>query len=271
MKGETTLNAVQYRLCPLCARAVPITSFEHYCINDGTPLLEQCPKCQTAIYSPYTRNCAGCGYAFETHVGLNQHISEPRDTTPVHARASLFKRTSLVALLLVSLVLVLFLTQPARPKLQTVFVGKILQTQALIAIAINQERVLAYICDGTSIAQWFKGTTSPNNTLELRSKSGSVLKAKFDPDNAQGTIDLQGKLFAFHAVPARDQAALYRAERNTPKAVAGWILLSDGEQRAALVDQTGLRAVPNIGTFNPATLGLNLKPVNPTDPNGFAF
>ncbi len=52
---------ITYRLCPRCARAVPASSKERYCINDGEKLLEECPSCQAAITSPYTRFCAGCG------------------------------------------------------------------------------------------------------------------------------------------------------------------------------------------------------------------
>ena len=50
-----------YRLCPVCLRAVPLTSSEQFCVNDGTRLLDACPRCQAAFASPYTRFCAGCG------------------------------------------------------------------------------------------------------------------------------------------------------------------------------------------------------------------
>ena len=55
--------SLRYRLCPRCARAVPASSSEHYCVNDGTPLLESCPDpaCDEPILSPYARFCAGCG------------------------------------------------------------------------------------------------------------------------------------------------------------------------------------------------------------------
>lgn len=50
-----------YRLCPRCARAVPSTSEERYCANDGTRLLEVCPQCGAPITSPYARFCVRCG------------------------------------------------------------------------------------------------------------------------------------------------------------------------------------------------------------------
>lgn len=66
-------SLLAYRLCPVCQRAVPITSSEQYCVNDGTPLLEACPGCKAAIASPYSRYCAGCGRA------LTAPASTPQD------------------------------------------------------------------------------------------------------------------------------------------------------------------------------------------------
>ncbi|WP_373292190.1 double zinc ribbon domain-containing protein [Deinococcus ruber] len=54
-----------YRICPRCWRAVPATSTERYCPNDGTPLVGPCPRCHAEIHSPYARFCSICGEAFE--------------------------------------------------------------------------------------------------------------------------------------------------------------------------------------------------------------
>jgi NMD protein affecting ribosome stability and mRNA decay len=51
-----------YRLCPRCTRTVHASSYEHYCINDGSRMLEACPVCGTQITSPYARYCAACGF-----------------------------------------------------------------------------------------------------------------------------------------------------------------------------------------------------------------
>lgn len=63
---------LRYRLCPRCARAVPAVSGEHYCINDGTWLLDHCPLCGANITSPYAHFCATCGLEFATLEGLAQ-------------------------------------------------------------------------------------------------------------------------------------------------------------------------------------------------------
>jgi predicted amidophosphoribosyltransferase len=49
---------------------VPASTSEHYCINDGSPMLEHCPSCDTEITSPYARFCAACGLEFSTSVKL---------------------------------------------------------------------------------------------------------------------------------------------------------------------------------------------------------
>lgn len=64
--GITPSPPLAYRLCPHCARAVPIASSELYCVNDGTWLLEACLQCGAPITSPYARFCTRCGTAL-TH------------------------------------------------------------------------------------------------------------------------------------------------------------------------------------------------------------
>jgi hypothetical protein len=61
-------KTLHFRLCVRCFRAVPATTSEQYCINDGTPMLEGCPSCGTPITSPYARYCAACGLEFATAV-----------------------------------------------------------------------------------------------------------------------------------------------------------------------------------------------------------
>jgi ribosomal protein L37E len=53
-----------FKLCPRCGRAVPVSSDERHCINDGEVLLTTCPICATAITHPYAKHCSSCGYEF---------------------------------------------------------------------------------------------------------------------------------------------------------------------------------------------------------------
>jgi hypothetical protein len=267
-------SIAQYRICPVCSRAVPTESEEHYCINDGVPLLEKCPKCNTKIFSPYTRHCAGCGYAFDQ--ATTPSITGARENhLPAHQRWTFTPKIVVLLLGIVGgLLTTVWLNQPK--ELNMVFVGKIPESRVFIAIAFQQKRVLAYVCDGQQIAEWFKGSVSTQSTLELKSKSGAVLVATLDAQSARGSIELPVGNFAFAAIPARGQAALYRAERQDgQKAVAGWIILPNGEQRSAMVNQTGVHIAPKLeitnGLIEIPSLGLLPKIVNPHDPNGFAF
>ena len=53
-----------YRICPRCARAVPASTQERHCVNDGERMLEACPGCGAKITSPYARFCGTCGLEF---------------------------------------------------------------------------------------------------------------------------------------------------------------------------------------------------------------
>ncbi len=61
MENNDEPGPVAYRLCPRCQRAIPTSSPERFCVNDGTRLLDACPECHAPIGSPYARFCASCG------------------------------------------------------------------------------------------------------------------------------------------------------------------------------------------------------------------
>jgi hypothetical protein len=61
-----------FKLCPRCGRAVPVSSGERHCINDGEILLTTCPVCATTITHPYAKHCSSCGYEF-AHASRKQN------------------------------------------------------------------------------------------------------------------------------------------------------------------------------------------------------
>jgi ribosomal protein L37E len=67
-RNTAALNASSYnlgfKLCPRCGRAIPASSDEKHCINDGEILLTTCPVCATTIMHPYAKHCSSCGYEF---------------------------------------------------------------------------------------------------------------------------------------------------------------------------------------------------------------
>jgi hypothetical protein len=252
---------------------VPIAAKERYCINDGVLLLEKCPNCKNKICSPYTRHCAKCGFAFENAATTEiADVSAPRTVQEIRKTRFTGSRWVVLAGIVGGLLVTAWFARP-RQELKMVFVGKILASRAFIAIAFQQKRVLAYICDGQQIAEWFKGSVTDQNTFKLLSKNGAVLMATLNAHSARGSLELPSGHFVFKALPARDQAALYRAERQDgQKAVAGWIVLPNGEQRSAMVNQTGVHVAPRLErTSKTPSLGFLPKMVNPHDPNGFEF
>jgi predicted amidophosphoribosyltransferase len=60
-------SRARFRLCLECFRAVPVDSKEVYCINDGTKMIEACPRCGTHITSPYAHFCPTCGLEYRSH------------------------------------------------------------------------------------------------------------------------------------------------------------------------------------------------------------
>ena len=65
-RTSLTVSRARYRLCLVCARAVPIRSNEFYCINDGFQMLKACPRCANPITAPDARFCANCGLEYRT-------------------------------------------------------------------------------------------------------------------------------------------------------------------------------------------------------------
>jgi predicted RNA-binding Zn-ribbon protein involved in translation (DUF1610 family) len=70
------MTEFHYRLCPRCARAVPIAAQETYCPNDGEKLLERCPHCQARIRNPYARHCTDCGFEFAELLKAKVRVSD---------------------------------------------------------------------------------------------------------------------------------------------------------------------------------------------------
>jgi predicted amidophosphoribosyltransferase len=63
-RTSSDVSRAQYRLCPTCARAVPVRASELYCINDGSQMLEACPRCAHPITAPDARFCPNCGLEY---------------------------------------------------------------------------------------------------------------------------------------------------------------------------------------------------------------
>ena len=142
------------------------------------------------------------------------------------------------------------------------FVGRASSADAFVALSVADapaqakggREVLAYVCNGKEIGQWFRGEAGKDGAA-LTAASGARLEAKLSANKATGTVTLSdGRKLAFDASPATGDAGLYRARGQVAGAdvLAGWVLLPDGEQRGTL---------QQAGTIGPAP---KLNPTSPT-------
>lgn len=72
-----SISNARFRLCLVCSRAVPVESKELYCINDGSRLIEACPRCQTRITSPYAQFCPACGSEYRAFTPASGQTDAP--------------------------------------------------------------------------------------------------------------------------------------------------------------------------------------------------
>jgi hypothetical protein len=162
-----------------------------------------------------------------------------------------------------------------REAVRGVYVGRIPNSRAFVAIATQQGRALAYVCDGERVAEWFRGDLTDGHTLILRSKTGATLSATLETNAISGALRLPSGDYAFAALPSPDGTGLYRAE-GADKAVGGWIVLPSGEERAVITTPGGAQPAPKLEaaerSADIARFGMSeIQPVNPHRANSFEF
>ena len=145
---------------------------------------------------------------------------------------------------------------------QHIFVGKVADTQAFIALGLTDTKVVGFVCDGTkndiSFWHWFSGD-AVNNSIELTTSDGESLDAQIAEDTVTGTVTLHdNKPHAFTADLATAPAGLYRVEFTLDGVdyIGGWIVLGDKEVRGGVGDKKGQKQ-PITGSFYSSESGFN--------------
>lgn len=117
------------------------------------------------------------------------------------------------------------------------YVGEVPGSKAFIAVVVGPEgKALAYVCDGETIALWFRGRLE-GGALELLGGAGQRLQARLD-QGISGRVTLpDGRTLAFSAQGATGEAGLYRYEGSLGGTAytGGWIVNAKGEQRGAVI------------------------------------
>ena len=95
-----------------------------------------------------------------------------------------------------------------------------------MAMAINVEgdKVVAYACNGTNDAAWFRGTQK-DGTMELTSDYLDTLKATFDGTNLNATVTMNDMTMTMMAQPASPPAGMYTMTDGDAR--ASWVVLPD--------------------------------------------
>lgn len=124
------------------------------------------------------------------------------------------------------------------------YVGTAQGSAAFVAVVVDGTRALAYVCDGVpanptgtvpSVQAWFNGP-SDGKTMDVKQPAGR-LQLRLTDAEMTGTATLtDGREVPVTGRLVTGDAGLYRAEAegSGSKAVAGWILAADGQQRGGV-------------------------------------
>jgi hypothetical protein len=132
---------------------------------------------------------------------------------------------------------------PATTALNRTFVARLAGSDAFVGISISGDSVMAYVCDGASLAQWFTGTVQ-GDQLDLSSADGKRLTAQLTT-RTDGSRSATGLFkasagdqheFSTTATTGLDRAGLYRGTgvANSVNLVVGVIVLPDGDLRGVI-------------------------------------
>ncbi len=142
------------------------------------------------------------------------------------------------------------------------YVGAAQGTAAFVAVVVDGSRALAYVCDGVpgdpsgtppTVQVWFNGS-SDGRSIEVQQPDGS-LQLQLGATDMTGSLTLaDGRKLLVNGRIVDADAGLYRAEadRAGGKAVAGWILAPDGEQRGGVGDIGRFSGVRALNPAQPA-------------------
>jgi serine/threonine-protein kinase len=98
--------------------------------------------------------------------------------------------------------------------------------------------VVVYICNGSTLDEWFSGPVSSNGKITLTGKNNATLDAAYGAGQMTGDATAHGTDFNFSAgaVSKSSGAGLYQATADVDGTTvkAGWIVLDDGTQIGSL-------------------------------------
>ena len=123
------------------------------------------------------------------------------------------------------------------------YAGEVNGGGASVAISIHHGQAIAYVCNGSVIEAWLKGTAA-NGHLTMTGKGHARLTATYRTKRAVGHVVAHGVRYTFSAPAVHKPSGLYRAIAivRGAKIKAGWIVLPDGSQVGSLEPNTDAAA-----------------------------
>jgi len=115
------------------------------------------------------------------------------------------------------------------------YAGEVNGGGASVAISIHRGQAIAYVCNGSVIEAWLKGTAAGGH-LTMTGKGRARLSAAYRAKKAVGHVVAHGIRYTFSAPAVHKPSGLYRsiAVVRGAKIKAGWIVLPDGSQVGSL-------------------------------------
>ena len=115
---------------------------------------------------------------------------------------------------------------------------------ASVAISIHGSQAIAYVCNGSAVEAWFKGT-AVGGRLVMTGKNGAQISGRYDFRRAFGDVFADGFHYSFSVYTVHKPSGLYQATADVrgAKIKAGWIVLPDGTEVGSLETNAGA-AVP---------------------------
>jgi len=86
------------------------------------------------------------------------------------------------------------------------YAGRLPGGRYSLVMAVRDDRVVAYVCDGDEVESWLRGTVS-GPRLALNGKNGETLAATLVTGRASGTVEALGERWSF-TVSAVDPASV---------------------------------------------------------------
>src|SRR5262249_13606928 len=148
-----------------------------------------------------------------------------------------------------------------------------------VAVAIHGTQAIAYVCNGSTVEAWMKGTAT-GGKLVMTGKDGAKLTATYTSRRAAGHFAAHGTDYSFAVHLVTKPSGLYQATAKVRGATvkAGWIVLPDGSQVGAFEGDSA-SATPSAveapmldvatGTARAGNLTLYATPVDGFTGSGF--